>query len=1004
MKATTSYLSGLLFFLLPASGFCIQVQDTVLANEYLQTAKTLFFEGAYDSASYYAGLAGELYQKAHHELGYGKSLFRIGAAAHFQKKGKEALPNYLSALEILEKLLPEKDPYIGDLYNNIGGVYTDLGHRYEARKYLERALEIRMTHHGEDSLSIAVTHYNLGLSCIYFGENRSSLQHFMKAMPVYLRKYGDNGTRVAQLYTNVGILYRDLGDYDHAKDYFYRAIVIHLENHGEKYWNLAYPYANLGEVFILTGEKDLALEYYQKTLTLCEENPSYLKRLESIANGMLAKFYVETGEYGKSLPYAYKAIDIIKETYYDEHPRLNDYYRIIGDTYRKQGDFTTANQWFEKALENVTAAYGFIHPKLAEVYRKQADIYLEMKDYEKALQVLQAGIQTISPQFKRNDDLHYPGVDAVLDEKMYLHLIADKGQVFQKRAENSSNPDNDLKVALEHYVLAAEIIDHIRRGYLSESSKLFLQQNAVSVYEKAIAACYQLHRITHEADYLEKAFFFMEKSKASVLSEALQASELNAVQGVPSHILEKEKELNRYIKSLELQLADAQAYEHDSVQMALGKELFRAKISNDSLIQVIKQNHPDYHDLKYNMEVVSVAAVRDALGENTAMLSYFEGDSSWYVYSLSKHKMNLSEVEKLSLSSDELQLFREAVSNAQAEVNDFASTAYLIYSKIVATPLQDHQNVKRLIIVPDGVLGYLPFDALITQSIQDETFASKPHYLIEDYTVSYASSMTLVSQFFTPLYKPKETYVGFAPTYPENLVASHLEGAYRDLLSQLSGTQEEVRFAGNIFSGKIFLEQDATEYNFKNLGPSPAILHLAMHALVDDEDPMRSRLLFTHEPDSSEDGNLNAYEIYNLRLFSELAVLSACNTGYGEINRGEGILSLSRAFMYAGCPNIVMSLWKAKDQPTTQIVRNFFENLKAELPKDEALRQAKLTYLRQADPLKAHPAHWATFVLLGNAEPVRILSNALTWWIAGILLLFMASGTLFYFRNKKIKV
>jgi CHAT domain-containing protein len=161
--------------------------------------------------------------------------------------------------------------------------------------------------------------------------------------------------------------------------------------------------------------------------------------------------------------------------------------------------------------------------------------------------------------------------------------------------------------------------------------------------------------------------------------------------------------------------------------------------------------------------------------------------------------------------------------------------------------------------------------------------------------------------------------------------------------------------------------------------------------------------LFTNVADSVEDARLHAYEIYNLRLGSNLAVLSACNTGYGEINRGEGIMSLSRAFMYAGCPSIVMSLWRAKDQPTTQIITRFFEKLKDEIPKDEALRQAKLNYLQKADPLKAHPANWATFVLLGNAEPVQVITSTRKWWVAGLLFFIMVT-LVFYFRKRKANV
>ena len=207
-----------------------------------------------------------------------------------------------------------------------------------------------------------------------------------------------------------------------------------------------------------------------------------------------------------------------------------------------------------------------------------------------------------------------------------------------------------------------------------------------------------------------------------------------------------------------------------------------------------------------------------------------------------------------------------------------------------------------------------------------------------------------------------QLYVGFAPSYDSTIN----QLAMRESIAPLKGARTEVERAGDMFKGTQYLGQQATEHEFKHESSSSSILHLAMHALVDDEDPMRSRLLFTLDTDTLEDGSLNAYEIYQLQLDAELAVLSACNTGTGKIKKGEGVMSLSRAFMYAGCPNIVMSLWQVPDQPSSQIMHTFFENLKKGLPKDESLREAKIKFLSTADPFQSHPANWAAFVLTGR--------------------------------------
>jgi CHAT domain-containing protein len=201
-------------------------------------------------------------------------------------------------------------------------------------------------------------------------------------------------------------------------------------------------------------------------------------------------------------------------------------------------------------------------------------------------------------------------------------------------------------------------------------------------------------------------------------------------------------------------------------------------------------------------------------------------------------------------------------------------------------------------------------------------------------------------------------------------------GEYRDALGALKFTSQEVTEAHNYFSGSLFLNNEASEGTFKALEGSAQILHLAMHALVDEENPLRSKLIFSQSADTTDDGFLHAYELYNLRLNAELAVLSACNTGFGPLSEGEGVTSLSRAFSYAGCKSIVMSLWPAQDKSTLDIMSLFYKGLSEGLSKDQALRQAKLQYLANADDLFASPFFWANFVVSGSTQP---LTQKLSW-------------------------
>ena len=181
--------------------------------------------------------------------------------------------------------------------------------------------------------------------------------------------------------------------------------------------------------------------------------------------------------------------------------------------------------------------------------------------------------------------------------------------------------------------------------------------------------------------------------------------------------------------------------------------------------------------------------------------------------------------------------------------------------------------------------------------------------------------------------------------------------------------------------------ENATESNFKALSSEYDILHLAMHTLIDDENPLYSKLAFTYIPgDTLEDGFLNAIEIYNLSLKARLTVLSSCSSGFGKFQKGEGVMSLARSFMYAGCPSVVMTLWEVEDQSGAEIMSKFYYYLKKGYSKDKALRKAKLKFLKKTGMLKSHPYFWSPYINIG--DPSRIyFGRPLKWIFLGSLIL-----------------
>lgn len=205
--------------------------------------------------------------------------------------------------------------------------------------------------------------------------------------------------------------------------------------------------------------------------------------------------------------------------------------------------------------------------------------------------------------------------------------------------------------------------------------------------------------------------------------------------------------------------------------------------------------------------------------------------------------------------------------------------------------------------------------------------------------------------------------------------SGQISGKERSTLTNLPWSHFELGKVSDDINGDVYYGEAASESAFKKATGKHGIIHIATHAFIDNESPSYSRLMFNNGGDTGEDGILYAYEIYNLQLNSELAVLSSCNTGTGKLVKGEGVFSLARAFMYAGVPAVIVSLWDIDDRSTAEIVVGFYKRLAAGETKADALRNVKLDYLRNSDQLTANPVYWAGLVSIGDQTPLRVASK-----------------------------
>lgn len=297
-------------------------------------------------------------------------------------------------------------------------------------------------------------------------------------------------------------------------------------------------------------------------------------------------------------------------------------------------------------------------------------------------------------------------------------------------------------------------------------------------------------------------------------------------------------------------------------------------------------------------------------------------------------------------------------------------------------------EIEELIIIADGEMASIPWELLIQEKPgESDIDYGNLKYLLKDFTISYAYSATLLfNEHFETHTSPSNMVLAFAPSYPtiEDSTAyssvGNLKSNFRNALVPLQWNTEEVESIRKNLKGNYFTSGLATESAFKKEAANHRILHLSMHALVDHEDPMLSKLVFTPDNDSIEDGMLHTYELFNMNLSAEMVVLSACETGIGEFRKGEGVMSLGRAFAYSGCPSVIMSHWSVDDESTAELMALFYQYINDGEDKASAMRRAKLDFLDQAIGPKKHPFYWGGFIILGNTDPLEA-ENYLAYWI-----------------------
>ncbi|MFK7935755.1 MAG: CHAT domain-containing protein, partial [Saprospiraceae bacterium] len=522
---------------------------------------------------------------------------------------------------------------------------------------------------------------------------------------------------------------------------------------------------------------------------------------------------------------------------------------------------------------------------------------------------------------------------------------------------------------------------------------------AKNIYEKAIQVQYELYQHTLQKATLERIFDLIESAKSVILLDALAENIARQQTNIPTEILTRERQLNADIQQLK---ADNQQENIDLNQ------LIQKELALKTLVDSLKNNYPDYYNLKYQTQTVSLNDL--SIEPNRSVLQYFVGSEYLYLLAINKNESQLVRT-KLDFSLPDLvEQLQAGLLNYhlsgkrsdafyEATADTLVNTAYSLHQKLIEPLLQTNfQLQSKLLIISDDVLGYVPFEILLTDLPKRPTAYGSHNYLIKNHQISYTYSATLLHEMQRQQRRAEHNFLAFAPAFPTtNAALADRSVATRSGLNPLIYNTEEVNSLQQLLGGETYQNTEATKDNFIEQAANYRILHLATHGKADDISGDNAYLVF-YPQDEEKDYLLTNQELYLLDLQADMVVLSACETGIGELQNGEGIISLARGFSYAGAKSIVPTLWSINDQMTIELMTSFYENLQSGQTKDAALHQAKLAYLAAHPHEEVHPFFWAAFIVVGDTEALEIGGGFSWWWGLGVLL---AVGIVVFFIIRK---
>lgn len=825
-------------------------------------------------------------------------------------------------------ILEAKRDWLPKLYELKGGSLYRANRYGEATEPLEKALKMRSEWFGEALTSKPL--YFLSMAYARVGDYEKAIFYTLKLIHVQQRTQDEHRFNNGNLYGNLGILYKSTEEYE--KSLFYHNLGIELKEKevDSLHFGLCIPYSNRGNIKKRLGLFDEALADILKARRIAYRN-------------------------WKDSDFPDQAITFLN----------------AADILRLQKKYPEAIQSFEKAVEL------FKHFKqesnsVGECYYGLAEVYIEMRDFEQTRNSLKQA------EFYNN----YRGGHVFESVTDIYQLL----KVFQLHNQNYLVAYHKTKqTALLDSAYAAGqtclgIVDFCRGRLAFSEGRSRLVSTNYPVYEGILQTLKALKTTGLRDTADREAFKVVEQCKSLELSEAVKNTQVWAFGSVPPALLEAEKQIQRQLDKVEQRrqrlLAQGVA-EGDSALIGVSALALEWQLKKDSLQKVLAFQYSDYYRLRHANKHISLQTLQtQVLQPYQTLLQYFVGDSSIFVFVVKPDYYEMTEIKKdFPLDAWVASLRASLTKDQTIAVDVYTDVAHKLYQKLVR-PFES-KLTKNVIISPDGILSYIPFDALLTEKPAVAVRLQTHPFWLRKHAISYCFSATLLRDMQEKQHRQAPTlrFVAYAPFFDGDTTKLSQQfdndPTMRRELEPLTSSGEEAVGTARLMRGQAITGTAATEAHFREVAPKARMIHLATHGEANDKSGGRSLLYFSAIKDSVENELLYARDLYNMTLNADMVVLSACESGLGKLQRGEGVISLARAFAYAGAKSVFTSLWSVSDESTKDLMLLFYKNIKKGMDKSEALQAAKLSFIEQQKSNRAHPSFWAAFIGIGDMKPVR---------------------------------